>query len=131
MGLWSQRVRRHRGSGTHHVVDIFEDGGEAADDQGELVLGDVDQTLLVVLCAHFGVCVLVSDFDGKLERKERESKKQLNKKPSVRVSVMKSDHDRTALRALCFTQICRIRDSKGHTHATVRFTGRPVHRKKT
>lgn len=52
--------------GTHHVVDIFEDGGEATDDEGELVLGDVDQTFLVVLCADFGVGVLVSDFDGKL-----------------------------------------------------------------
>lgn len=51
---------------THHVVDIFEDGGEAADDQGELVLGDVDQTFLVVLCADFGVSVLVSHFNGKL-----------------------------------------------------------------
>lgn len=70
-----------RPSSTHHVVDIFEDGGEAADDQGELVLGDVDQTLLVVLCAHFGVRVLVSDFDGKLVRKEAESNNQLKKSP--------------------------------------------------
>lgn len=51
---------------THHVVDIFEDSGEATDDQGELVLGDVDQTFLVVLCADFGVSVLVSYFNGKL-----------------------------------------------------------------
>lgn len=51
---------------THHVVDIFQDGGEAADDEGELVLGDVDQTFLVVLGADFGVGVLVSNFDGKL-----------------------------------------------------------------
>lgn len=56
---------------THHVVDIFENGGEAADDQGELVLGDVDQTLLVVLCADFGVSVLVSHFDGELKQTER------------------------------------------------------------
>lgn len=89
-----------RPSSTHHVVDIFEDGGEAADDKGELVLGDVDQTLLVVLCAHFGVRVLVSDFDGKLVRKEAESKNQLKKSPpSVHASVMKSHHDRRAGRS--------------------------------
>ena len=57
---------------SYHIVDIFEDGGEAADDQGELVLGDVDQTFFVVLCADFGVSVLVSDFNGKLEGKTGE-----------------------------------------------------------
>lgn len=55
---------------THHVVDIFEDGGEPTDDQGELVLGDVDQTLLVVLGAHFTVGVLMAHFDGKLQEEE-------------------------------------------------------------
>lgn len=54
---------------THHVVDIFEDCSETTDDQGELVLGDVDQTFLVVLCADFGVSVLVTNFDGKLRTK--------------------------------------------------------------
>lgn len=55
----------------YHVIDIFEDGCEATDDEGELVLGDVDQTFFVVLCADFGVGVLVSNFDGKLEGKTR------------------------------------------------------------
>lgn len=54
---------------THHVVDIFEDVSEAADDEGELVLGDVDQTFLVVLCTDFGVGVLVANFNGKLKDK--------------------------------------------------------------
>ena len=58
---------------THHVVDIFEDGGEATDDEGELVLGNVDQTFLVVLCADFGMGVLVSNFNGKLKEKKREN----------------------------------------------------------
>lgn len=56
---------------THHVVDIFEDGGEATDNEGELILGDVDQAFLVVLCADFGVGVLMSNFDGKLEERKR------------------------------------------------------------
>lgn len=53
-------------STTYHVVDIFKDGCEAANDQGELVLGDVDQTFLVVLCADFGVSILVSHFNREL-----------------------------------------------------------------
>lgn len=52
---------------TYHVVDIFEDSCEATDDEGELVLGDVDQTFFVVFCADFGVSVLVSNLDGKLK----------------------------------------------------------------
>lgn len=56
---------------THHVIDIFEDGGEATDDKRKLILGDVDQTFLVVFCADFGVSVLVSNFDGKLKEKTR------------------------------------------------------------
>lgn len=55
---------------THHVVDIFEDVGEATDDEGKLVLGDVDQTFLVVLCADFSVGVLVANFNGKLRERE-------------------------------------------------------------
>lgn len=51
------------GEKPHHVVDILEYVGEATDDQGELVLGDVDEALLIVLRAHFGVCVLLPDFD--------------------------------------------------------------------
>lgn len=54
---------------THHVIDIFEDGGEATDDERELILGYVDQALLVVFCADFGMSVLVSNFDGKLKEK--------------------------------------------------------------
>ena len=57
---------------THHVVDIFKDGGKATDDEGELVLGYVDQTFFVVLCADFGVSILVANFDGKLKEKTRE-----------------------------------------------------------
>lgn len=56
---------------THHVIDIFEDGGEATDDERELILGDVDQALLVVFCADFGMSVLVSNFDGKLKEKNK------------------------------------------------------------
>lgn len=56
---------------THHVVDIFQYVGEAADDEGELVFRDVDQTFLVVLCADFGVGVLVSNFNGKLKNQIR------------------------------------------------------------
>lgn len=80
------RLRIPDGSGieagwrTHHVVDVLEDVGEAADDQGELVLGDVDQTFLVVLRAHLGVRVLVSHFDGKLRGREG----------SIRLSALRS-----------------------------------------
>lgn len=63
---------------TYHVVDIFEDGSEATDDEGELVLGDVDQTFFVVLCADFGVGVLVTNFNGKLKGKTREDDEALN-----------------------------------------------------
>lgn len=52
----------HMGEKPHHVVDILEYVGKAADDQGELVLGDVDEAFLIVLRAHFGVCVLLPDF---------------------------------------------------------------------
>lgn len=60
-----------RNNPTHHVVDIFEDGGETTDDKGELIFWDVDQTFLVVLCADFGVGVLVSNFNGKLKEKTK------------------------------------------------------------
>lgn len=62
-----RRVSERKKRLSYHVVNIFEDGGEAADDEGELVLGDVDQTFFVVLCADFGVSVLVSNFNGKLK----------------------------------------------------------------
>lgn len=38
---------------------------------GELVLRDVDETFLVVLCADFGVVVLMSRFNRKLRRKRK------------------------------------------------------------
>lgn len=51
----------------YHIVNIFEDVGQAIDDKGKLVFGDVDQTFLVVLCADFGVSVLLSCLNRKLK----------------------------------------------------------------
>lgn len=56
---------------THHVVHVLQYVGEAADDQRELVLGDVDQTFSVVLRADFGVRVLLPDFDRKLKTNQK------------------------------------------------------------
>ena len=55
---------------THHVVDSFEDVGEATDDKRKLVLRDVDETFLVVLCADFGVGILVSNLNWKLREEQ-------------------------------------------------------------
>lgn len=63
----------HTDEATHHVVDIFQDVSEAADNNGELVLGDVDQTLLVVFCTDFTVGVLLSNFNGKLQEETKTS----------------------------------------------------------
>lgn len=66
----------HTDEATHHVVDIFQDVGEATDNNGELVLGDVDQTLLVVFCTDFTVGVLLSNFNGKLQEETRTNYQQ-------------------------------------------------------
>lgn len=60
---------------TYHIIDIFENGGKTTDDKGELVLGDINQTFLVVLCADFGVGVLVSNFNGKLRKRTKKPHK--------------------------------------------------------
>lgn len=68
---------------THHIVHVLQYVGEAADDQRELVLGDVDETFSVVLRADFGVRVLLADFDWKLKKRKEKKKQTITIRPDI------------------------------------------------
>lgn len=60
-------ICKRTNTSTYHIINVFEDVGQAIDNQGKLVFGDVDQTFLVVLCADFGVSGLLSCLNRKLK----------------------------------------------------------------